>query len=84
MSRIKRTLVATATAGIVGAALAVAPATPAMAIPLCPYDHQCNYTWYTDIDHDTVAGMWTMYCDGTQYTSGTRTPHLSFASIPCN
>ena len=84
MSRIKRTLVATATAGIVGAALAVAPATPAMALPACPVNHQCNYAWYTDAEKTTVSGVWTYLCDGTVNRSGVQTRYLTFNSSPCN
>ena len=84
MSRIRRSIYATAAAGLVGAALAIAPATPAMAIPACPYEYECNYTWYTSSSKTLVSGAWTILCDGTHHRTGTQTPYLTFISAPCN
>ncbi|CAM3236403.1 DUF6289 family protein [Stackebrandtia soli] len=64
-------------------AMALAPSSPAMAIPACPVDSQCDYVYYATAERLHVVGGWTMFCDGGSDMWGTRSPYLSFHSIPC-
>jgi hypothetical protein len=72
---------------LLGVAIAVAaivvPASPAQALYPCPAYHYCLHTWYFDSSQYEVMGFYSVNCEGTPLSWGSRRGYLVFTANPC-
>ena len=65
------------------ATMALPPVT-AQAWPMCPIGYGCEYNWWSDAAHTTIAGWMVVDCDGNAASDGPHTPYLEFHQYRCN